>query len=79
MQGAVSVSRDGKSQTQIAAEYLEKGFTPEEVVEIMKREKIFFPWEYSFIVNRKTATLLPRNKRLFQQTKKQQMGFFGRS
>ncbi len=43
MQGAVSVSRDGKSQTQIAAEYLEKGFTPEEVVEIMKREKIFFP------------------------------------
>jgi len=43
MQSPISFNQNEKTPTQTAVECFERGYTPEQVAEIMKREKIFFP------------------------------------
>ena len=43
MQSPISFNQNENTPTQRAAVYFERGYTPEQVVEIMKREKVFFP------------------------------------
>ena len=43
MQGPIASSQGKETATEIAARYFEKGYTPEEVAELMKQEKMYFP------------------------------------
>jgi len=43
VQSPISFNQNENTPTQRAAVYFERGYTPEQVVEIMKREKVFFP------------------------------------
>ena len=43
MQGLFASNRGNETPTEIAAKYFEQGYTPEQVAEMMKSEKIYFP------------------------------------